>query len=466
MDGDGAAYQLVHRLRAVGYAVEGAEPDFSAKTLRGNRTPAGFVMLFTDEFHPIEPANLFLLDRCYVPARHGKWQATQAAYADDLAQWWTYLRLNGIDWRSVAAEDIKSYSTAMLEGISAKTGRPFADATVARRVGTVEELYRWAHREGYVTELPVQNGSPRPAGSMNRAMLPHVGGIKRAPKNPNRPRNPDADENVDPMLPRDLRMVLAELGASPHDPDPNNTKPTRDRLIAEVSVFTGMRVEEVVGLTSYQILDLRQHDDGDRWKPVPLRITVTKGAVPRTVALPGFLLRALLAYIDGERAAIVRAVSGRGAPAAPRRQASQALFLNGLKANDRDVGRAVSRHTAMTVFTNAVRVCGKTRMVLGYQIDPDTGLPARDAETGAEIRKEMRVVAHTFHDLRHTFAVQFYKSEIGRGNPEPWKKLQARLGHKWLSTTLNIYLKHCQTAEAELSDDFARLLKAQLDEDA
>jgi hypothetical protein len=43
--------------------------------------------------------------------------------------------------------------------------------------------------------------------------------------------------------------------------------------------------------------------------------------------------------------------------------------------------------------------------------------------------------------LRHTFAIQFYLGQRKAGVAEPWKLLQARLGHANLSTTMDTYVR-------------------------
>lgn len=452
---------VIHRIRAVKYGADHT-PDFESGLCRGNMTPEGFVMLFDADFQPVEAANLFLRDHCYKPSQNRKWQKTQAAYADDLANWWTYLRAGRTPWRDISADDIRAYATELGESISVKTGRFLAPGTIARRVGTVEEFYRWAFQQGLTTV----DSSPKAQFSQrldhDRSLLAHTGGIRMRAKNVNRPKT-IADENVSPMRMEDLKKVLERLGASPYDRDENDTRPIRDRLIAEVSLYTGMRVAEVVALTTYQIFALGSYlDETDPWKQAPLKITDTKGSFPRTVAVPGFLVTALLDHIDGERSAVLDWVdeSTGGARQGVR---TSAVFLNGIAAGVRNAGKPLASTNASRAFSEAVLDCGLTRVIPGFEIDPATGSPAVD-EAGREIQKEIQVGRHTFHDLRHTFAVQYYLSEIVRGNPSPWKKLQARLGHRRLSTTQDIYLRHVEIEEASLSDAFAEMLKRQLDD--
>lgn len=92
------------------------------------------------------------------------------------------------------------------------------------------------------------------------------------------------------------------------------------------------------------------------------------------------------------------------------------------------------------------------------------GLTETTIKTDPDTWKQYAVkeAAHSFHDLRHTFACMLYHAEKRNGNPEPWKLIQGRLGHKHLSTTMNTYLRVVDEFEARVSDrmsDFFRALR-------
>ncbi|GAA0429874.1 hypothetical protein GCM10009094_38110 [Massilia aurea] len=55
-----------------------------------------------------------------------------------------------------------------------------------------------------------------------------------------------------------------------------------------------------------------------------------------------------------------------------------------------------------------------------------------------------KVPKHSIHDLRHSYAVLTYHAERLNGNPEPWKKIQAQLGHENLKTTIGTYLRYVE----------------------
>ncbi|WP_163313891.1 hypothetical protein, partial [Enterobacter hormaechei] len=52
-------------------------------------TPEDFLMLFTEDWRPVEAANLFTMKVRYKPLKTARWQNSQRASAQDLAQWWT-----------------------------------------------------------------------------------------------------------------------------------------------------------------------------------------------------------------------------------------------------------------------------------------------------------------------------------------------------------------------------------------
>ena len=80
---------------------------------------------------------------------------------------------------------------------------------------------------------------------------------------------------------------------------------------------------------------------------------------------------------------------------------------------------------------------------------------------GTEHARTELVVAHTFHDLRHTFAVMMYRSLEDIGIARPWLRIQTLLGHKSISTTIGTYLKvldeFCPETLERLAKTFAAM---------
>jgi integrase/recombinase XerC len=82
------------------------------------------------------------------------------------------------------------------------------------------------------------------------------------------------------------------------------------------------------------------------------------------------------------------------------------------------------------------------------KIDPDSGEAYG-----------LKLAAHSFHDLRHTFACWLYHAERKSGNSEPWKVVQARLGHKYLSTTMDTYLRVVDEYRFEVNSNVYKFLR-------
>jgi len=70
-------------------------------------------------------------------------------------------------------------------------------------------------------------------------------------------------------------------------------------------------------------------------------------------------------------------------------------------------------------------------------------------------KRMVRSPAFSPHCLRHTCAMWTYIAEKRQGNSEPWKVVQARLGHAHLKTTTDTYLRATSEFEALVSDRMA-----------
>ena len=96
--------------------------------------------------------------------------------------------------------------------------------------------------------------------------------------------------------------------------------------------------------------------------------------------------------------------------------------------------------------------------VAGQDLRTQCGVATKThVETGALYQSAE--AAHTFHDARHTFAAWMYHAERAGGNAEPWKIVQARLGHRQLATTLNTYLRVVDDYRTEVNLNVYRFLR-------
>lgn len=214
----------------------------------------------------------------------------------------------------------------------------------------------------------------------------------------------------------DLAIILSLIGGNPHDP--HDTRPRRNRLIVELSFATGMRIDEIAALTLAQFLTLKQDPAHGTY---PLLLTKTKGLVPRNVYIPALLYDALKTYVDDERAKAVGSKKCR------------ALFVTHADAN-RNAGSPLSVRSISHAFHEAVMAAGLFKTI-------------RDADN-----VERKIARHTFHDLRHTFAVEMYSTLKSNGETDPWLKLKVLLGHEHLRTTVNTYLRSIAALDANVSD--------------
>ncbi|MBE7184985.1 MAG: tyrosine-type recombinase/integrase [Methylobacterium mesophilicum] len=431
-------------------------------------TPADFRMLFTGDWEPIQIANLFLMDWCYRPKVQGGWENTQKSYADDLAQWWAFLDANGLRWDDARAMHLKEYTKGLQMAVSPRTSRRFSTSTVQRRVGTVENLYAWAFREGYIADR-IERVLVEDTGigiGPGKAFLPHLG--TATTKKAKRPKGRHADNDARPMQPAVLGSILDRLGPPIFDtgmrvvPFDQDDLPRRNRLMAEAAYHTGMRAFEVTGIRLSRIEALKPSlDPAQPFQSFFVEV-VTKGGRTRKVTVPSFMLLALLDYASNEREAAIAEAEELAVRNGVTFRRHDWLFVNGMGTNGRDLGRPTSPTTASQAFTDVVLALGHTVTVTGFQTNPETGEHVLD-EDGVAVEVQIVKPAHTFHDLRHTYAVSIYSAEVRRGNREPWERLRVLLGHASADTTRNTYLRHVNVDEAALTD--ATMLRLRMDLD-
>jgi site-specific recombinase XerD len=413
--------------------------SLSSEELHRFALPDGFYFLVSDEMEIIEPAFFFLDDKCLKSASVSSVGNSQRSYTEDLYEWWSFLEEKDIRWNDVTEDEIIAYRDGMLISYSPHTSRRYKTSTIKRRIGTICQFYEWAFKEGLIAEPIVEKSLKYIPRSLDTNILAHLSvnhGVTQV--NPLLPKG--QNQNVVNAFTdlKALNQVMNVLGPMPDAVvSGTDSRSTRNRLIAEVSRCCGARIDEVISLTWYQILGLRpSHEDPSR--PLKLRITKTKGLIARDILIPPFLVRALHWYYDNERAEVLRQAKVRGKFQKGRSEPAE-LFLNGIYANARDKGNPVHRNTIERCFNQAVREAGLTRKEAHMNFETSE-IEFRD------------VPAHKFHDLRHTFALVIYYIERANGNPEPWKQIQSLLGHKHLSTTINIYLRSVNVDEAAISN--------------
>lgn len=414
------------------YKAEKLPEEYSSTPEYSYQLPPGFQFLVDDDkLEVIEPALLYLVDRFIKYAQPGK-DNTLKAVAYDLCDWWNFLVEKKRTWDSVDTDLMVAYRDDRLTTISLQTHETLASDTVRRRMIYVIAFYEWAHCKGWVDVTGVFEKVEKTirrnidadffAHTRSSQFIKEVS--KLLPDRDKQRRRPATFLTVDHW-----RVLARELGPLPLEAlEMNDPRPSRDRLAGELSINTGLRVDEVAKLTKYQILDLVAQIplDAEPDQLIPMRITKTKRLVARDVDIPVYLIHELVQYIDNERAAAVNAA--RKTSLTKRTREPSALFLNGVDARQH-AGKPVSTDTLDAAFRAAQFSAGLVRTV--EKKDPDT--------KEVYVTKDTRYV---FHSLRHTFAMWLYDAESQAGNAEPWKIVQSKLGHASLLVTMGTYLAH------------------------
>ena len=343
------------------------------------------------------------------------------AYA--LAYWLNYCTAAGVDWRYASVDDLIAFKNAMEVSVSAQTGQVLSAGTIAQRMTAVIQYYADGETAGWYA-----GNISDEAGRTQQRHIPIDADPLAHTRQGNRITHA-ASKLVPPPLPvgtgirpfaiRELRALLETIGPTATERDKDDLRPTRDRLMIDWGWVVGLRISEMLGLGVYQFLALTP-DTNAPWQHSAVTV-LGKGNKPRSVSVPNWLIHDTVAYINGERAAILR-VGG-----AARRGASSALFVAGVNAPR--PGRPLGTRRVEKILSDACISAGLVAHV--QRTDPET-----------RTISVAQVPLHHFHDLRHTYAVLTYHAEVKAGNSEPWKKIQAQLGHESLQVTINTYLKY------------------------
>jgi integrase len=367
-----------------------------------------------------EEPTRFLWDR-YVSAGSTPSVHTWSKAAYSLKSWFQFLQAIGKHWLDASAEDRRSYRDAYLSSISPRTGRRYSVQGVSDSMSVVRSFYAFARRkgwyagdiDGYVEESVENIEIDRDAFAHTRPVSLSRAKDRDLPKS--RP-----NVVIHPLMVRDLTNLLNHVGPQAANRQ-EDKRAARDRLICDLGWVVGLRLAEVISLTTLQFLSLNP-DPSSPYVDLKL-IICGKGNKVRQVAIPTWLVVDAIEYINGERAKALLAWKGR-----PRRASIQ-LLLGRLESPRR--GQPISKDAVQKILREACIALGFVETV--EKIIPETGDVFHD-----------KVPKHSYHDLRHTCAVLMYHAEVASGNPEPWKKIQAQLGHSHLSTTIDTYLAHVE----------------------
>lgn len=347
----------------------------------------------------------------------------------DLLSWFQWCQLKGIDWHDATEADRAQFADDYAAASE--------ERTVNRKLTMVRRFYEFAAAEGWYR---------RDVGSsLEQRQTPNVpiddDALAHSRSTAGRISQKDTlqltvgrKDVVNPLQANQLRRLLEHVG--PTVQEAGDTRSVRDRLICDLGYVAGARVGDLVKLTTLQFLNITV-EPHQQFHDFPLMVE-GKGKVTRRVAAPGWLVLAIQAYVEGERAASVRQAKQR------KDKLTTALFLGHPKS--KSAGKAITRSAIQKMFALACMKCGISQQV-----------EVEDERTGKMLIRT--VPAHSFHDLRHNCAVLTYHAEKAQGNTEPWKIVQIKLGHRSLKVTIDTYLAHVSIfGEKQGLTDIRRLL--------
>ncbi len=343
--------------------------------------------------------------------------ATNKKDAYNLREWLGFLTALKRDWQKADHDLLLAYTNYQIGRVSQHSGKTRDPETVSSKLGTVKAFYTYTN----AVRLTAVTWDAKSLAARYRN---------------SRRRRAAEDEKIRPFGTDEVPKLIAALGPLPTELAPESLRSTRDRLLLEVGLLTGMRGEEICYLRAAAISKLVP----DLTRPnatQPVRIQITKGRVHRPVGFPNRLLVELQKYIDGERARSVKKLRARGG------KDHGHLFVNFDDASR--PGGQLKTNTIHRVFARLMKRLNMTESVQRMK----KGTPVIVKQT-----------THSFHDTRHTFAVRYYvglRKQLDR-NPaalnyaEPWELVQIALGHADWETTRKHYLRHVGEYEAEIAE--------------
>jgi len=236
--------------------------------------PRDDYLLLDGEMRPLHEANRwFWLLRTTGGEGRGRAAATRRAYAYTLADFYRYCEATGVEPVSDATQDTL---TGYLEHTFQRGVRP---ATVNARAAALEQFYRFLVARDYRVRTPFTVKSYRaPKFGMLRGTMT----VERERTNL-RYRAPAGSPRFLP------RTTLDQFYNALSDP--------RNRLIAQIMWRTGLRVSEVVSLTTDENHLPRDFDGYIRRNEPFIAVIIGKGSKPRNVRFPPDVLRSIKLYL-------------------------------------------------------------------------------------------------------------------------------------------------------------------------
>jgi site-specific recombinase XerD len=392
---------------------------------------------------------------------------TQRAIAYDLANWLNFLWFNRrqTNWWDATSDDRAAYQRWRRRD---PAGPHVEGSTWAREVATVNGFYRWAVRQGLVTESPIEQRPTR----VRRGPDPRSGGQQTPAEHPH-----DARRHRLAWLPPASYRTWRDVGVRGYRPDGladpsfRGRHAARNQAFCDLMVRTGLRLAEQTSLTRFE---LPTRDVARVHVPFWLPTAIAKWSSARWVYIPAGVLRAVWDYLDLERAEAVEQAQAEGR----YEQLKDALVVEDPSRPKVRIGR---RWVGVAQLNPKERA--RLLMCTPQGLEPaalwlrDDGLPTTTkAWQGVFTDANARCYRHGVklrchpHMLRHSFAVitlerlqRGHLRDLERKHPEyrrsyqmvfgdPLRWVSIRLGHASIETTL----KYLHTlAELELETKLA-----------
>lgn len=220
--------------------------------------------------------------------------STNRKDAYNLREWLIFINALKRDWRKADHELLIAYASYQISRISEHSGKKRDPNTVSMKLGTVKTFYTYTN----AIKLTSVTWDAKSIAARYRG---------------NRRRRRSEDERIRPFGIDETPRIRKALGPLPSELEPGSLRSTRDRLLLETGLRTGMRGEEICFLRADAFTRL-QPDPQRPNATQPVRIRVTKGRVHRTVGVPNSLIAELKRYIGGERARSVAKLTAKGKP--------------------------------------------------------------------------------------------------------------------------------------------------------
>lgn len=393
---------------------------------------------------------------------------TWRKYALALGVWLNFLVQRGVGWDHAVAEDVEAFKYWRMTDVT--NPRRVAPGTVKGNLIALNVFYTWAAREHGVTSPIVLRHIQRSADARHR----NVGVVAASPAGA-RCRDLKWFTPAGYVRWRDLGLRGFGLDGL-EDPAWRGRNEQRDAAFADGLFETGLRVSEWASILD---VELPPNDSERAYSTCWLADACAKGGWGRRFWLPYRALTKVLSYMEGGRALAVRRAQHAGRyDRLPGVRVVEAVHANRrVQLRDLDGARgsvpldALGPGERLRLFRDGE--CGLEPVAVWLNED---GLPRAahgwqhtfEAANRRVARLGLAGFGCSPHRLRHSFALRWYS--VGKllydvrfahldGDElrdfrvqfgDTWQLVQTLLGHRSVTTTMDIYLEPFKHLDVEL----------------